>query len=356
MSKSKGGRKTEKPPRRKPKNPGRAASKTTHDVSITIATTEYDHVHDFSSGAVRAVGLSPTWLTLPIEEIFFRFVRYREWDVSEISMAKYVSIIANGESDLIAIPVFPSRVFRLSSIYVRSDSALREVSDLRGKKVGVPEWAQTAGVYSRGWLTDEARIPLRDIDWYQAGVNQAGRIEKVKLFLPEGVRHTSVPERTLTEMLLNGDLDAVFTAHPPTPFEEGKPGIVQMVADYRTQEEAYFRRTGIFPIMHTIAIKKEVFKRHPWVAKNLYNAFEQAKDNSVRRAMDFNASRFPLPWAPAYAREMQGIFGELFPYGIEKNLTTLKSFLRFAFEQGVCSRLVSVEELFPESVGLSYRI
>ncbi len=326
------------------------------NVPLTIATTDYDHVHDFACGKVRATGITPTWLTLPIEEIFFRFIRHREWDVSEMSLAKYVSLIASGKSDLVAIPVFPSRMFRLSSIYVRSDSNLRTVSDLRGRKIGVPEWAQTAAVYSRGWLTDDAGISLKDIDWFQAGVNEAGRTEKVELSLPKGVRYTQVPNRSLTEMLLTGDLDAVFSAHPPGPFEEEKSEIVQLVQDYRKQEEAYFRRTGIFPIMHTIAIQKRVFDRHPWIAKNLYKAFERAKDNSVRRAMDFTASRFPLPWSSSYAREMQDLFGELFPYGIEKNVTTLKSFLRFAFEQGVSTRLVSIEELFPESVGSSYRI
>jgi 4,5-dihydroxyphthalate decarboxylase len=326
------------------------------NIRLTIATGDYDHVRDFACGDVQAAGISPTWLTLPIEEIFFRFIHYREWEVSEISLAKYVSLISNGQTDLVAIPVFPSRVFRLSSIYVRADSPLRKASDLRGKKIGVPEWAQTAAVYSRGWLSEDAGIPLRDIDWYQAGVNDAGRTEKVKLSLPEGVRCTAVPDRNLTDMLLKGELDAVFSAHPPKPFEEGTSEIIQMVGDYRNQEEAYFRRTSIFPIMHTIVIQKRVLDLAPWIAKNLYNAFEQAKDQSVRRAMDFTASRFPLPWCAAYAREMQGIFGELFPYGIEKNVTTLQNFLRFAYEQGVCSRLVSIEELFPESILSSHRI
>jgi 4,5-dihydroxyphthalate decarboxylase len=326
------------------------------NVPLTIATTDYDHVHDFACGKVQAAGISPTWLTLPIEEIFFRFIHYREWDVSEMSLAKYVSLVATGENDLVAIPVFPSRMFRFSSIYVRSDSTLRTISDLRGKKIGLPEWAQTAAVYTRGLLTDDAGLSLKEIEWFQAGVNDAGRTEKVELFLPEGLQYTQVPNRSLTDMLLTGDLDAVFSAHPPRPFEEGKPEIIQMVRDYQNQEEAYFRRTGIFPIMHTMAIQKKVFDRHPWIAKNLYKAFEQAKDNSVRRAMDFTASRFPLPWVPSYAREMQSIFGELFPYGIEKNISTLKNFLRFSFEQGVTSRLVSIEELFPGSVGASYRI
>src|SRR5580700_1406375 len=140
------------------------------NVPLTIATTDYDHVHDFACGKVRATGINPTWLTLPIEEIFFRFIHHREWDVSEMSLAKYVSLVASGKSDLVAIPVFPSRMFRFSSIYVRSDSTLQAISDLRGKKIGVPEWAQTAAVYTRGLLTDDAGLSLKEIEWFQAGV------------------------------------------------------------------------------------------------------------------------------------------------------------------------------------------
>jgi 4,5-dihydroxyphthalate decarboxylase len=326
-------------------------------LKITIALSDYDHVRDFASGRVRAEGLDVLWLTLPVEEIFFRFLKYREWDVSEISMAKYCSLVAQGFEDMVAIPVFPSRVVRLSSIYLRQGSGIRSPEDLRGKRVGVPEWAQTAAVYTRGWLMHEVGIPLQEIDWYQAGVNQPGRREKVELSLPPGVRYTPVPDRSLTDLLLSGDVDAVFSAHPPEPFEQGRPGIMQLFPDYREPEQRYFQKTGILPIMHTVVIRRELLDRHPWVAMNLFKAFEQAKENSVRRALDMTATRFPIPWCYAFAREMQAMTGqELFPYGVEPNRTTLSAFLSYAYEQGVCPRLLEPEELFYENVLSSVRV
>jgi 4,5-dihydroxyphthalate decarboxylase len=327
------------------------------NLRITIAMSEYDHVHDFASGEVRAGGLDVTWLTLPIEEIFYRFLKNREWDVSEISFAKCASLIAQGNCDFIAIPVFPSRVFRMSSIYLKRGSSIRTAEDLKGKRIGIPEWAQTAAVYTRGWLTHQVGIPLADVDWYQAGVNQPGRSEKVRLTLPAGVRYTPVPDRSLTEMLLAGDLDAVFSAHPPQPFEEGRPEIVQLFPQYREMEEQYFKDTGIFPIMHTVVIRREIVDANPWVAMNVLKAFETAKQNSVRRALEMTATRFPLPWCYTYAEEMKHLFGgELFPYGLEANRATLEAFLCFAYEQGVCPRLLKPEELFAKTVLTSFRV
>src|SRR5258708_6743255 len=182
---------------------------------LTIAISDYDHVRDFATGVVRADGIDARFLTLTIEEIFFRFTKFREWDVSEMSMGKYVALRSQDDASLTAIPVFPSRVFRHSSIYVRRDGAVRVPADLKGRRVGLPEWAQTAAVYSRGALMHQYGLTLQDIDWYQAGVNQPGRAEKVKLNLPAGTRLTARPDTTLDAMLLAGELDAVLTAHPP---------------------------------------------------------------------------------------------------------------------------------------------
>ncbi|MFQ5841314.1 MAG: 4,5-dihydroxyphthalate decarboxylase, partial [Thermodesulfobacteriota bacterium] len=259
-----------------------------HKIHLTLAIGDYDHVRDFAQGDIRAEGIEITYLKLQHEEIFYRFIYFREWDVSEISMAKYVSLISQNDESLTAIPVFPSRIFRLSSIYVHRDGDIHKPEDLAGKKVGVPEWAQTASVYTRGYLVHQVDIPLQDIDWYQAGVNQAGRTEKVDLKIPKGVRYTPVPDRSLTELLLSGDLDAVLSARPPRYFLDGKPEIVRLFPDYRTVEEAYWRETGIFPIMHTIAIRADVLKRYPWVAMNLFKAFEGAKRRSIERALDMS--------------------------------------------------------------------
>ena len=324
---------------------------------LTFAASEYDHLRDLTGGAVQAEGIELNWLNLSIEETFYRFTRFREWDVSEMSMGKYAALKSQDDADLTALPVFPSRVFRQSSLYVRRDSPLTGASELRGKRVGVPEWAQTASIYTRGWLTHQIGVPLQEIDWVQAGVNQPGRVEKVALDLPQGVRCTGVPDRSLTEMLLAGDLDAVASAHPPAPFEQGRPEVVQLYPNFREIEEAYYRETGIFPIMHVIALRGDVFRANRWIAMNLFKAFETAKNNSLDRAMQFTATRFPFAWCYESARRAAALFGaDFFPYGIEPNRTTLEAFLDYAFEQGVCRRRLAVEELFAEEVQSSFKI
>jgi 4,5-dihydroxyphthalate decarboxylase len=325
-------------------------------IALTVAISDYDHVRDFATGIVRARGIEANFLTLSVEEIFFRFTKFREWDVSEMSLAKYAALRAQDDTSLSAIPVFPSRLFRHSSIYVRQDGPVRAPADLRGRKVGLPEWAQTAAVWSRGALMHQYGIALQDIDWYQAGVNDPGRAEKVALALPTGVRLTPVPEKSLDAMLLAGDLDAILSAHPPLSFERGDSRVRRLFEDYRAVEEAYFRDTGIFPIMHVVAIKSALLGRYPWVAMNLFQAFDEAKRRSVARALDVTATRFPVPWLYDVAAKAQAQFGELFPYGVAPNRKTLEAFLNYAAEQGVCRRKLAVDELFPASVGENFKI
>jgi len=327
------------------------------DLEITLAIGPYDHVRDLVSGRVRADGLSIRWLDLPVEEIFHRFIRYREWDVSEMSLGKYVSLLSQGDESLVALPVFPSRVFRQSSIYVRRGSGLSGPADLRGKRVGLPEWAQTAAIYTRGFLMHEIGLALQDVRWIQGGVNEAGRKEKVQLRLPEGVHYASVADRSLTELLLASELDAILSARPPWPVSEGRPDVVRLIPGHREAEKAYFLKTRVFPIMHVVAMRRDLFTRAPWAAMNLCNAFEEAKRRSLSRALDVTASYFPVPWLRDHALECQAIFGpDLFPYGIEPNRATLEAFLSFAHEQGVLHRRLSVEDLFPAQVQTRVRV
>lgn len=324
---------------------------------LSLATSDYDHVRDLASGLVRPQGILLNTLNFAVEEIFHRFTRYREWEVSELSMGKYSSLISQGDRSLWAIPVFPSRVFRHSSIYVRRDGPVRTPADLKGKRVGVPEWAQTAAVYSRGLLTDEYGLRLQDIAWVQAGVNEPGRQEKVKLQLPQGVHCKPRPDASLDTMLRTGEIDAVLSAHAPDSFEAGDPTIVRLFPDYQPLEEAYFRKTGVCPIMHVVALRRAVLERFPWVAKNLFDAFEEAKRRSIARSREITASRFPLPWIADAAARARAIFGEdPLPYGIEANRPTLEAFLRFAHEQGVCHRRLAPEDLFPPEVQTSFRV
>ncbi|MCC6887868.1 MAG: 4,5-dihydroxyphthalate decarboxylase [Hyphomicrobiales bacterium] len=326
-------------------------------VPLTIAVSHYDHVADVLSGRVPVQGIDLNVLDLPLHDIFYRFVQYKEFDVAEISMAKYVSMISQGDDALIALPIFPSRVLRHSAIYVRSDGPVKTPTDLNGRRIGVPEWAQTAGVYARGLLVDEFKIDIASIDWVQAGQDQPGRHEKVPLKLPPGVSVRSVPDKSLADMLIDGELDAILAAQPPVRYLDGHPNIARMFPDWLSAEQQYAERTKILPIMHTVAMRKEIIERHPWTAVNIFNAFEEAKRRSVERVLYAGMTYVPILWGFEHANRTKKLFGsEYWPYGVEANRPTLQTFLRYAYDQGVCHRLLEVEELFPPGVLGSYRV
>lgn len=326
-------------------------------LNLTLATSHYDHMADLLLGRVPVQGIDLTYLDLQVEEIFFRMVTYRDFDVSEISMAKFSSLASQGDSPFVGIPVFPSRVPRHSSIYVRKDGNVKTPADLKGKRVGVPEWAQTAAVYSRGMLQHQYGVDLTSIQWIQAGVDQPGRVEKVKLKLPAGIKYEAAPTKSLGGMLISGEIDAAFSAHPPLCYDEGHPNIVRMFEDYMDLEMKYVRETGIFPIMHAIAIKREIVEENPWVAMSLFNAFDESKRRSVARAQNPTTSALPIPWGYELAKRAKAITGEeIMPYGVEANRTTLDAFLQYAFEQGVCHKRMKPEELFPPQVQKSFKI
>ena len=328
-----------------------------NEVPLTLAISRYDHVEDLATGRIVPEGIRLTCLTLPIEEIFFRFLKHREWDVSELSFGKYASLISQGDDSLTAIPVFPSRIFRHSSVYIRRDGSVRSPQDLAGKRIGLPEWAQTAAVYSRGFMAHQYGIDLTGIDWMQAGVNEPGRAEKVALNLPPGLRLTPAPTKSLSRMLVEGELDAVLSAHAPECFEDGNPNVTRLFEDYMAVEAEYYRATGIFPIMHVVALKRALVEAQPWIAMSLLTAFEEAKRRSVARALEVTAPRFPIPWCFEHARRAQELFGEdHWPYGVDGNRTTLEAFLQYAHEQGVCHRRLTPEDLFPHHVLSRVRI
>lgn len=326
-------------------------------LKLTIATTDYDHFRDFRLGAVRAEGIDHTWLTLGHHEIFARFTFNREWEVSELSFAKFMAQVTREDPDIIGLPVVCSRLFRFSSFYVNKKSGIRTPQDLKGKSVGSPEWAHTAAVYMRGWLGDECGVRLQDINWVQAGANEAGRIEKVELSLPEGVEIRRVADKSLSEMLASGELDCAIIARPPNCFLEGHPDVVRLFPDFLKMEEEQYERTKVWPIMHIIAVQKRIIDANPWVARNLYNAFVESKRRSVERLFDPAVSRYPLPWLPIYARRMRDLMGgDTFPYGIEENRPTLEQFLRYTHEQGIAHRHVQPEEIFPKGIMTSVKI
>lgn len=327
------------------------------NLELTLAINDYDQTRDLVSGAVPVEGIDLTCLHYPIEEIFFRFTLLREWHISELSLAKYVSLRAAGDDSLIAIPVFPSRTFRHSAIFIRDDGPVDDPAALAGARIGVPEWTQTATVYARGMLAESYGIELGGVDWVQGGTNEPGRIEGVSITLPEGLALRRVADRSLNDMLLAGELDAVIAAHPPADFLNGSGRIVRLFSDYHAVEEQYFRDTGVFPIMHVIVIRGDVHEAHPWVAMNLMTGFEEAKRRALERALDANTPRFPVAWAFAHAESVQALMGDDFwPYGLEPNRTTLTRFLQYAADQGVCARRLEPEELFAPQVQYVYRV
>src|SRR5207247_4739618 len=245
-------------------------------IKLTIATTDYDHFRDFRLGLVKAEGIDHTWLTLGHHEVFARFTFNREWEVSELSFAKFCAQVTREKPDIIGLPVVCSRLFRFSSFYVNKNSRIKTAVDLKGKTIGSPEWAHTAAVYMRGWLHDEHGIALQDVHWVQAGANEAGRIEKVELNLPKGVKLTRVQDKSLSEMIASGEIDCALIARPPNSFLQGHPDVVRLFPNYLEMEESYYARTKVWPIMHIIAIQQRVLDQHPWVARNLYNAFVES--------------------------------------------------------------------------------
>ena len=319
------------------------------NIPLTLAINPYDHVRDLLSGEVRATGIDLVPLELPIEEIFYRFTKFREWQASEMSFGKVISLMSEDKPEIICVPVFLSRVFRHSAIYLPENSPIRKPKDLEGKRVGIPEWAQTAGIYVRGMLAHEYGVDLAKVQWFQAGVREPGRVEKVQLNLSKGTTITARPDRSLVDMLAKGDLDAVMSAREV-------PG-VRLFRDYRAAEAEYWKKTRIFPIMHVLALRRDVYERNRWLAMNLFQAFLEAKRRSMARVSEFGLSHLPLPWIPDHVRQWRDIAGEDFwPYGVEPNRPTLEAFLQYGYEQGVCKKPLKVEDLFAPETLQSFKI
>jgi 4,5-dihydroxyphthalate decarboxylase len=321
------------------------------DVHLSIATTDYDHFRDFRTGAVTAQGIEHTWSVLSHHEVFARFTANREWDVAELSIAKFAAQVTRDDPDIVGLPVICSRLFRFGAFYVNRNSGIKTAEDLRGKRVGSPEWAHSAAVYMRGWLHNDIGVKLDEVEWYQAGANAPGREEKVELSLPDGVRLTRVADRSLSELLAAQEIDCALIARPPTCFLEGHPDVERLYPDFEQRELAYYEATQIWPIMHIIAMQRRILDEHPWVARNLYNAFLESKQRSVERMLDPAVSRYPMPWLAAYGRRMSDLFGgDPFPYGIEPNRTTVDQLLRYAHQQGIAHRLATSDEVFPAGI------
>lgn len=320
---------------------------------ITMGCWDYDRVAALRSGEVAVDGVDLNFLALPVEETFFRMLRHQEFDVAEMSLSSYVVSLTRENPPFIAIPIFPSRFFRHSCIFVSSRSGIRTPGDLVGKRIGVPEYQMTAPVWIRGILADEYGVAPDSVQHWTGGEEQPGREEKLKLNLPERFRIKAIgPRQTLSQMLADGEIDALFTARSPSTFHTRPQDVLRLFPNYPEVERDYYRRTRVFPIMHTLVIRREVYDSNRWLAQSLYKAFAQAQRKAYDDLHQTAALKTMLPWLTAHVEETEReLGGDWWPYGFAANRHVLETFLRYHHAQGLSPAGLTPEALFaPEAL------
>jgi 4,5-dihydroxyphthalate decarboxylase len=324
---------------------------------LTLACEDYDRTRPLKEGAVKPEGIDLNYLVMPVEEIFWRMMKYEEFDASELSMGAFLTAAARGRRPFVAIPVFPSRTFRHRCIFINTNSGIQTVQDLRGKRMGVPEYSMTAAVWLRGMFEHEYGVAPKDIRWIQAGEEHPGRKDRVEFEMPADVSMESRPGTTLNAMIESGEIDAMMSPRMPSCFLRGSPHVRRLFPDYRQIEMEYFTKTGLFPIMHVIVIKRAVYEREPWVAQTLYKAFCQAKEICLRELYDTNILRVSLPWTAAeYEATRQLMTADYWPYGIEANRKNLETLHGYLFEQGLIRQRLYLDELFAPATAEAFKI
>ncbi|WP_086061756.1 substrate-binding domain-containing protein [Muricoccus roseus] len=321
-------------------------------IPLILACTSSDRTRPIIDGRVEVPGVALTVLPGEPEDIFRRALRDRAFDVTELSMGSHIVTTARGDAPYIGIPVFPSRSFRHAAIYVRTDRGIRSAADLAGKRIGLPEYQQTAALWVRGILREYYGVDTRRIAWRTGGMEEAGLGERVALKLPPelDVRPIDAGE-TLNGMLAAGEIDAVVGPRPPSCFLARSAPVDRLYPDYRSEEEAYFRATGFFPIMHCLALRKELAEAHPWLPLELFRAFAKARAMAVADLSLVNVLRASLPWIAAEAEAQTRIMGgDPWPYGFRRNRDELAAMIRFARADGLAAREIAPEELFHPSV------
>ena len=326
-------------------------------LQLSIAVGDYDRMRPLMDGFVQIDGVDPVFMRLTPEEIFFRAMRQAEFDICELSLSSFSVRTARADNPYVGVPVFPSRAFRHTSIYIRTDHGIDKPEDMRGRRIGVPEYQLTANVWARAILDDEHGVKASDITWVRAGLNQPGRVEKVALNLPPDIRIEDAPaDATLSAMLARGEIDGVIAPRPPAGFGTD-PNIGWLFPDPITAGSDYFRRTRIFPIMHLLGLRRTIAEQHPWLPGALYKAFETSKNLALERLADDSASKATLPFVEVHVLRMRELMGQdYWPYGVTPNRHTLETFLRHHHRQGLSDRLVTVDELFHPATLETFRV
>jgi 4,5-dihydroxyphthalate decarboxylase len=322
------------------------------DLKLTLACFDYDRTRALIDGRVRPAGIDLDIQVLRPRQTFQRMLDSQEFHVSEMSLASYAVLKGRGQCPFVAIPVALSKLFRHSCIYVRTDAGIAAPADLKGKRVGTSRYGATALVFMRGMLQHDYGVAPSDLHWFMGALNGAAEPPLLPLNLPENVRLEAIgPGQTLEGMLAAGELDALLSIYLPSLFLEGSPRIARLFPSFKQVEQDYYRRTRIFPVMHTVVLRADVHAQHPWAARSIYQAFCAAKDLAVAGLHDTDALALALPWLIDHVEEARRVFGQDFwSYGLEPNRPALAALGRFVHEQGLSPRTVSPDELFAPDV------
>ncbi len=325
---------------------------------LTLACGDYDRTRALRDGRIAVEGVDLNYVALEPEEIFWRMEHHQEFDASEMSMGTYLVERGRGEDRYTAIPVFPSRSFRHNSIYVHSGAGIERPEQLKGCRFGVPEYNITAAVWVRGHLQHEYGVLPSDLRWFRGGLHTPGRREKASAQVPPSVSIESIPEgRTLSEMIESGELDAMHAPRMPDSFRNGSPRVRRLFPNFREVEQAYYRKTGIFPIMHTVVIRTEIYRQNRWLAESLYKAFVQAKALCAEAIYNATALPYMLPWMIDEVEQTRRVMGaDYWAYGLEPNRPTLAALTQYAHEQGLTPTALAVDDLFASPTLDEYKI
>lgn len=325
---------------------------------LSIAIGPYDRMRPLVDGEVQIDAVDPQFMLLEPEEIFFRAFRHEAFDICELSLSSYAVRVAKGDSPYIAVPVFPSRAFRHTCIVVRTDRGITRPEDLRGKRIGIPEYQLSANVWARAILEEEHGVRPAEITWVRGGYDTPGRVEKISLNLPPGVVIENAPEgATISGMLAAGELDGVMGPRAPSCFERGEPNIDWLFPHPTAAAQAWFRKTRIFPVMHLLGIRRTLVESHPWLPSAVQKAFEKSKAVALARLVDTSATKVTLPFVEENLRAARQLMGDdFFSYGLAANRHVFEWFLRHHHAQGLSSRLLAPEELFHPSTLESHKI
>ena len=323
-------------------------------LNLSVAIGDYDRNRPLMDGAVRIDGVDPVFMKLVPEEIFFRAFRTVDFDICELSLSSFTLKTALGNCPYVGVPAFVSRCFRHTSIFVRTDR-IKRPEDLRGKKVGVPEWQLTANVWARAVLEDDFGVKSSDMRWVRGGISDAARPEKIAVNLPPGVELEDAPEgTTISELLYKGDIDGFIAPRAPAI---ASPNIGWLFRDPMEAGKDYFRRTGIFPIMHLIGVRKTLVEKHPWLPAAVLKAFDQSKKMALDALTDVAATKVTMPFIEEQLKAARDLMGDdYWPYGVEPNRKALEAFLRHHHTQGISPRVVKVEELFHPATLETFKI